>query len=516
MKKFFLFAAAAMMALVGCEKQTQSSLDFADVKNEAKITGQLGFWYAEPGGETNFVGLANQKIWFEVKAGDYAVNTNDAIKVFEATTTAGDSAGYFTITVSLGEKDLKGDLKTDVIRYEYNGKIFYFNEYKREGISLITGNNKVSQVVVKKDEVLSECVGEGQLKGKLLRDAGTLDGTDFDEAGKIAAEGFKVIAHVTYQTYKDDGTKEDIVKDFVATSDKNGEFLFKAIPAYDKGNKAKIEVKKKDASYRKYEDNKWIETTRPFWLAETDVDDIKINEVSDAGKKELQYGDLEEDMKMEKKVVVKGEIFAQAEELVYDVDADDKKFLKEVKYGTKKYTPEINGGKFQIVLKNKTKGASLIYDAKVDDEGKYGPLELAVYNAWAFNDIEISIDIKDFVNDKYMHYFYYPQYKKDGSWTDNPNKPNYWVEKDVDNYVTHYGSQECEGLYKIKENKGSYNGFFAAKVDATLEFTMNPESAAILKGNGKTDANGNKIDYKKDEGKEYHQFAGGLTGERGY
>lgn len=497
-----------MLALVGCEKQTQSSLDFADVKKEAKITGQLGFWFAEPGGATNFIGLGGQKIWFEVSASEYAGDAPDkAKKVFEATTTAGDSAGYFTITVPMGETRLKGDLKTDMIRYEHNGKIFYFTEFEKKEMSLIAGNNKVEQAVVDKDLVLSECVGEGQLKGKLVRDAGTLKNSGYEESGKVPAEGFTVVAHVTYKKNK----TEDIVKDFVAVSDKNGEFLFKAIPAYDgAGNVAKIEVKQKEASYREYVDNKWIETTATYDLAETAVDNIKVNEVSDAKTKELNGGKATkiDPTTMTKKIKVKGEITRAGEKFEMGT-GDEAKMIKSLgKVTDLKYTPEINGGAFNLIVKHKD-GNELIYALKTDEDGKY-ETEVAIYDAWELKDIKLCVEVKKFVYNEYAHY-YYKSYKspspsKDNSeWEPYTDATKYQDWTDKDNFVNHYGTQSCEGTYDGKSGDIDCDEFFTTKVDASLTFNMSAESKEALYGIGKDQ------DKMKDKsGTEYTIYGGGI------
>jgi uncharacterized lipoprotein NlpE involved in copper resistance len=55
MKKFFFFAAAAMLALVGCEKQVQSSLDLDKVEKEATVSGTLVAYVNAPGQATQTV-----------------------------------------------------------------------------------------------------------------------------------------------------------------------------------------------------------------------------------------------------------------------------------------------------------------------------------------------------------------------------------------------------------------------------------------------------------------------------
>jgi len=513
MKKFFLFAAAAMMALVGCEKQVQSSLDFADVKKEAKITGQLGFWYSEPGGATNFIGLGDQKIWFEVGADEYAGDAPaKAKKVFEATTTAGDSAGYFTITVPMGETRLKGDLKTDVIRYVHNGKVFYFSEFNKPEMSLIAGNNKVEQVVVKKDVVLSECVGEGQLKGKLVRDAGTLKNGGYDESGKIAAEGFTVVAHVTY--FEDKAKTVKLIKDFIAVSDKNGEFLFKAIPAYDEGNEVEVEVKKKDASYREYKDNQWVETVAPYSLAPTKVENIKINEVADAGKLPLTKGASVDPTTMTKKVKVKGEITRTGEKFKMGKGDEAKKIEKLESVTDLKYNPEINGGAFELIIiytdPETAEKSEIIYNLKTDEDGKY-ETEVAIYDAWAYKDIKVKVNVKKFVYSEYAHY-YYKIYKtcsssKDYSeWEAYTETKNYQDWTDKDNFTNHYGTQACIGTYEGESKEVEYEGFFAITVDANLKFKMSDDSKEALFGVGKNDN-----DKMKDKaGDEYVIYGGGI------
>ena len=97
MKKFFLFAAVAMLALVGCEKQNQSSLDFEQVQQSAKISGTLVYFADKAGSATVETPIANQRIFFQVDGGQYANGANGS-KQFEATTGAD---GSFEIVVPI-------------------------------------------------------------------------------------------------------------------------------------------------------------------------------------------------------------------------------------------------------------------------------------------------------------------------------------------------------------------------------------------------------------------------------
>lgn len=385
MKKFFLFAAAALMALVGCEKQTQSSLQFADVKKEATITGQLGFWYAAPGQATKFIGLGGQKIWFEVGANQYDGDAPvTALNVFEVTTSQGDSAGYFTITVPMGETSITGDLKTDMIRYVYEGKVLYFKEYSELGVKIIAGNTKTKQVVVDKDEVLSECVGEGTLTGKITRDAGTIKVGDSYEDADVPAVGYTVVAHVTYQ--KTSTTTID--KDYTAVTDAQGKYEFKAIPAYDgAGNKVKIEVKQKLDEYRKFENNTWIIEKCYYSLAPYAAQNVKVAEVTEEPVQKLTKGAAQDEGTKGnvKKFNVSGTLYKEIEALTEDKDGhcSGKKVDKTI----------VKGQEVTLEVNNPTQAKSLFFKATTDDKGNYEFTDVAVYDNWDITNDGITLKV---------------------------------------------------------------------------------------------------------------------------
>ena len=109
MKKFFLFAAVAMLALVGCEKQNQSGIELKDVKGEALVKGKLIDYFNEPGKETAPVNFAGVRVYVTISAGDFVSDGEGNISFNDTT----DAEGYFEIPVKVGAKAMKARINTE-------------------------------------------------------------------------------------------------------------------------------------------------------------------------------------------------------------------------------------------------------------------------------------------------------------------------------------------------------------------------------------------------------------------
>lgn len=500
MKKVFLCAAMAVLALVGCEKQTQTSLDFEDVQKEAKITGKLGFWYAEPGGKTEFVALKGQRIWFRVDANKYDgnVTAGESYKVFETVTSSVDSiAGNFEIVVPVGNKQINGDLMTDVIKINHNGKMFYFdalNGGAGENLDLLANDCKVKQVDVNKDNVLSECVGEGTVKGRFTRNAGTAKMGGNDESGEISAEGFTVVLHVKYD--KKNTGDAALVKKYVTTTNASGEYSF-SIPAYDDGNAAEIEVKQKAATYREFKNNKWDETEYFYAYAKTAIAKIQINEVVLVGTNALTKGAAVEKNTKKAFNKVSGVVKLTVEEM----ESDDKDHQKGPKVGESAY----KDCEVTIELINTTEGKSLFYTATTDKTGKYEADGLQVYDDWDLADVTVKVYVNGvipWIYEKgvcpgFTHYFLSYTTKADGGTDYYYKKIDKWYGKfEPQTSEQNQGEEQIlNGTYNEKIVDGAGNKVWQSvskpasmyfnheMADLVLEFT--PENEEIIKGIGK-------------------------------
>ena len=210
MKKVFLFAAMAILALVGCEKQNQSELNFEDVQKEATVKGTLVAYVNAPGAATQTLALEGVRVYVEVSADQYTDKAEGANK-FEAKT---DAEGKFEIKVKTGAKSIKGALlKIDDFSYDVNGKTVYYTFDDVNLGDLTADGLENNYLVAKEDAVLNQTVGTAKLMGVLTYDAGTVkqaDGT-LEEHSHAYAANVDVIAAVTYFA----GEPEEVVKKFV-------------------------------------------------------------------------------------------------------------------------------------------------------------------------------------------------------------------------------------------------------------------------------------------------------------
>ena len=488
MKKFFLFAAAAMLALVGCEKQNQSSLDFDQVKNSAKISGTLVYLADKAGAATVETPVAGQRIYFLVGADKYAENAGGN-QQFEATT---KEDGSFEIVVPTGMKAIKGNLKTDVIVLGEAPNRIFLQETDKE-ITLNANDAKVEKRVADIDAVLTACQGTGILKGKVQYNAGIVEKGGAKEQGLVAAPaGVKINIAVEY---------EGGIRNLIAETQSDGSYSYSVPVPAAKELTATLTVAQFAGKFTKEFNNQLVSYDALFAAAPVPTTakdgDTKINDIVAA---EVDGSRVEPTSKTTK-IKVKGEMFVQAEVFKYGTGDESNKIKGDPKKGTKAYTPELNGGAFELILTH-TSGASIIYNLKVNEEGKF-ETEVAIYDSWDFNDVGITTRVKKFVNKEYYQHYYKKNYKNTPSTSKAESDwgaysvQHVWQDwADKANPNNQYGSQPCEGIFEAAEQATpiTYDGYFAAKVDNTLKFTMSADAKAALYGIGTEE-----IDKMKDK-----------------
>jgi len=264
MKKVFLFAAMAILALVGCEKQNQSELNFEDVQKEATVKGTLVAYVNAPGAATQTLALEGVRVYVEVAANQYTDKAEGANK-FEAKT---DAEGKFEIKVKTGAKSIKGALlKIDDFSYDVNGKTVYYTFDDVNLGDLTADGLENNYLVAKEDAVLNQTVGTAKLMGVLTYDAGTVkqaDGT-LEEHTHAYAANVDVIAAVTYFA----GKPEEVVKKFVVKTDSKGAYSFD-IPVETDGNDLELSIAQFKANYTEFANNQWT-TSEYFYTLSAPV-----------------------------------------------------------------------------------------------------------------------------------------------------------------------------------------------------------------------------------------------------
>ena len=404
MKKFFLCAAVAMLALVGCEKQNQSSLDFDQVEKAATVSGTLVAYVNNPKTATATLPLEGIRLYISVPSDKY-VDGAAGIQEFE-TKTAAD--GSFSITIKTGSKTIQGaKLRSDDFKYGFpTGDTLY---YQFVDVALDDLNDKdirLEYVVAKEDQVLNQTVGEGQIKGILTYDAGTVEMPDKShENAQVAAANALMEAVVTY--FKGD-TKNEVKKKFVATTNAQGEFTFN-IPAQSAGNEFDINVPQFKGKYTEFKNNQWV-TVDAYYTKEKLVTGKKVMPAETLQLKPVETQlvaadrtEMEPTTKDQVKLKVQGKIVKEVEKKT-QVKVGDEYHESGIESGTAVYV-----GPFVIEMYNSKLGKSIIYDAETAEDGTYGmedkPKEYAIYDNWDIDDVEVRVHIQGKFVDKISHYY---------------------------------------------------------------------------------------------------------------
>jgi hypothetical protein len=499
MKKFFLFAAVAMMALVGCEKQNQSSLDFADVKQSAKISGTLVYVADKAGAASEEIVLANQRVYFLVAADKYADNAAGN-QIFEATT---KEDGSYEIVVPTGAKTINGNLKTDIIAIGEEGARIFLAETD-EAIALNAGDAKVKKTVAPIDPVLTACQGTATLKGKISYNAGVVEKGSVKEDGLVAAPAGVTVRVIVKYDPADDAKD----RAFVGKTTAEGTYELKLpVQAADAKN-CEISIAQFNGKFTEEFNNKLLSKDAIFGLlapvaagltdGEITIQDIVADRISTTDPTTKNT-----------KIVVKGELKVAVEEPELSTVKDhEEEILKINKDGAASYTNKINNGAFQIKLvhnEGMADESSIIYDCNVesDKNGKFNQ-EVAIYDAWKLADVNIYIVINKFVTKDYPHYYKIAKYKNNGEWESFPGV--WYVYTSKTNQVSYTDSQKCEGTYELKAGPFVADGFFDVNVGtqkATFEMSSDFKNTQLLGVNLTVD--GVKLDFDADD----HQIYGG-------
>ena len=172
MKKVFLCAAVAMLALVGCEKQVQSELDFDKVEKTATVSGQLIAHVSNPGEATQTIALGGVRVYVQVASNKYMTAAEGNQQFFpEGGVTKED--GSFSIKVKTGAKEIAGGrLKTDDFIIKVGEKDVYFEAVDVVLDNLNNGDIRLEQVIAKQDAVLNEIPAKGTLRGAVTYNKG--------------------------------------------------------------------------------------------------------------------------------------------------------------------------------------------------------------------------------------------------------------------------------------------------------------------------------------------------------
>ena len=499
MKKFFLFAAVAMMALVGCEKQNQSSLDFADVKQSAKISGTLVYVADKAGAASQEIALAGQRVYFLVAADKYADNAAGN-QIFEATTA---EDGSYSITVPTGAKTINGNLKTDIIAIGEEGARIFLAETD-EAIALNAGDAKVKKTVAPIDPVLTACQGTATLKGKISYNAGVVEKGSVKEDGLVAAPA-GVTVRIIVKYAPGDASRD---RAFVTKTAADGSYEAKLpIQAADAKN-CEVNIAQFNGKFTEEFNNKLLSKDAIFGLLAAQNAGLKDGEVTilDIVADRINVTDP---TSKNTKIVVKGELKVTVEEPKYSTTKDhEEEIVSITKDGAAAYTNKINGGAFQIQLvhnEGKADESSIIYDCNVesDKSGKFNQ-EVAIYDAWKLDDVKIYIIIKKFVTKDFPHYYKIAKYKNNGDWEAFLDVWYVWTSKT--NQTSYTDSQKCEGTYELKSEAFVADGFFDVNVGTQkAKFEMSPDfKNTQLLGVGLV-VDGQNLDEDADS----HQIYGG-------
>lgn len=477
-KKFFLVALAAL-ALIGC-KDEQSELILDNNVKQAVISGTLVYLQDQAGAQTLEVPVAGQRVYFEVDAAKYGGATGT--KLFYSDST--DANGAFSFKVPVGAKSISGDLKTDQIRIEKDGKAIYLKSTKKT-FSVVADELRAEKIIADIDDVLTDNQGSATVKGKVTYNAGVVEKDGAKEDGNVAAPaGVKVTIAAKFA----DGNERTFVTQTIA----DGSYEI-AIPVAvgQTALAATLSLAQFEGTFTELFNNAYLTKkaiyglTTPIAIALNDgqqtVQDVVADKIS-----------TEDPTTKNLKIKVKGEIKVEAEVLTYsdnDADKDDAgnySKLTGVKVGEKAYTPAINNGKFNLEFRHvdatdPTKVLQkVIYEVTVGNNGKYEG-EFAVYDAWKLEDIRIVAVIDEFKVENFKHYYRLNEYKdEDGNWKTYSG----WCLWNKTDGMTedHSASQNCMGTYKMESAKQTPGAFFPVQLDATASFKMAPDSRMALRG----------------------------------
>jgi hypothetical protein len=380
MKKFFLFAAVAMLALVGCEKPKQSALDFDKVEKVATVKGTLVAYVNAPGAATETAPLAGIRVYVQVASAKYQ-DKAEGNQQFAAKT---GEDGSFTIEVKTGAKEIAdAKLKSEDFSYTFGERVIYYQGLDEALDALNEGDIKMEYVVAKEDAVLNQTVGTATLQGKLTYDAGAqkkADGT-YEEKTHAYAANVNVIAAVKY--FK--GDPSEVVKKFTAKTNANGEFSF-AIPVETKGNDVELTIDQFKANKTVFENNAWVE--RPYYytmaaavpVAGLQANTVKIQDI---------VANNAEAITEDKKVIsfnVIGNIYQMSEEAQKDPETKD---LTGYAMGK-----DLTNYTFTIRLdyKDGDYESSIIYEGnKPGKEDGSFKVPVKLYDGWDVNKVTVKI-----------------------------------------------------------------------------------------------------------------------------
>ncbi len=456
-KKIFCgVAMLAVLALVGCKKE-QSQFTLDNIEQKATISGTVVY-------QSNLVGQASEEVALSgvrvVAKVDYDQYSDDAngVKQFEVET---DSAGQFSLSIPTGSKSIAAMLHIDVVKTVQNGKNIYLGEFEKS-LNVVANEVKVEKIVLVKDDVLSECVAEGTLKGKLTYDAGTVskaDGTK--EEGTVAAPaGVNVIANVEYAA-------AGITRKFITKTDAKGEYVF-TLPVEENGCGVEVGIEQFKGTYTEFKNNQWVTVDAYYSMTGTSFAAVNGGEITILDIEADDRKDINEATKDQVSFKVKGKFLQEIEKPTYDSKG-------EKRTGTEPGT-KASAYPFTIELYNNANGENIIYDGnKADENGAY-EVEVKLYDEWnvKMDNIEVRIyaDQSNVVND-FAHYYF--------AWDADTDKILYDPDND-------YKTQRLTGIYKGgKDNVatsaivGEEQIFFDLNMnDAVLQFA--PENEDLIFG----------------------------------
>jgi hypothetical protein len=403
MKKFFLFSALAMLALVGCQQQNQSGLDLKDVEKDstklATIKGQLIDFYAEAGQESVPVSFEGVRVYATVGAGEY-VSAGKGNIIRDAYV---DANNNFVVKVPVGSKEMQVTICSDNFSVKVGDKTVYYQQINSGAVKVNARDviDVTSKVMPAKDAILNSTVGTCKIYGKVTYDAGVVtkaDGTKEDKSHTYAAKA-KVVASVKYFTGK-------VERKFMAETNANGEYSLE-IPAEADGNVAAIDVEQYKANKTEWKNNKWTETEHYYALA------APVNVNADANTEKVQDLYLQEDgvIDSDKKSIeftIKGELKKQVEE----AQKDSKDNIEQYNKGAK----AVEAGEYSFTLrldyygdpddKSKVTSTILYEGLKVNgDKGAFSH-KVKLYDGMNISKVKVSAYAdKTYKVDEFTHYY---------------------------------------------------------------------------------------------------------------